>query len=136
MATDSPLPATTADPGRGLRIAIRSVSIALAALFLFAGLLGKLINSGDAMEMFAGFGYPGWLALFIGACETAGAVGLLIPRLATLAAGGLSIIMAGATFSHVRSGDPLAAVLFPLVVIVLLAFVAVVRLGDLRGSRA
>lgn len=49
--------------------------------------------------MFAEWGYPAGFAYIIGACEMAGAIGVLIPRLAAWAASGLMVIMLGALFT-------------------------------------
>ena len=126
-----------ADRSRGLNRALWGASGLLAALFLFAGLGSKLLNPEEATELFSGhFGYPAYLALFIGACETAGAIGILIPRLATVAAAGLAIIMAGAAVSHLQAGDAARDVMVPLVVLALLAFVGWSRLPDLRRRSA
>ncbi len=126
-----------ADRSKGLNRALWVASGLLAALFLFAGFGGKLLNPEEATKLFsAHFGYPGYLALFIGACETAGAIGILIPRLATPAAAGLAIIMAGAAVSHLQAGDSARDVMVPLVVLALLAFVGWTRLPDLRRRSA
>ena len=111
------------------------LSVALAALFLFAGLLSKLIWFAEAGAEFSSkYSYPAAFAILIGICETAGAVGLLIPRFAPLAAAGLSFIMVGAVVSHLRSGDPILVALFPVLILVLLGVVAVGRFDDMRRS--
>lgn len=112
---------------RGVNISLWVVSGLLAALYLFAG-AGKLISLGDSIETFDAFGYPSTFRVFIGVCELAGAVGLLVPRLATLAAGGLMCIMVGAAYTHVSVGEPPFP---PLVAFALLAFVGWLRRADL-----
>ena len=108
----------------------------LAALFIYAGLVGKLLNAEQAQQQFAEhFGLPAGLALFIGTCEVAGAVGILIPRLASLAAAGLAVIMLGAAYSHLSAGDPARNLLVPVVALALLVFVGLQRLPDLRAGR-
>jgi putative oxidoreductase len=77
------------------RIILWILTVLLAAVFLFAGGF-KLLHADQARAAFMQFGLPAWLALFIGVCEVCGAMGLFIPRLAALAAAGLSIIMIGA----------------------------------------
>jgi hypothetical protein len=99
----------------------------LAALFLFAGSM-KLILP---LESMAGpVALPGWFLRFIGVAEVAGAVGLILPwltriqpRLTPLAAGGLVVIMAGATVISAM-GSPAAGAAVPLVVGALAATVA------------
>ena len=73
---------------KGQKIAMWVVSGLLTALFLFAG-LPKLLTPAKIMSEWV---YAPWFLTFIGVCETLGAIGLLIPRLAALAAAGLSVI--------------------------------------------
>jgi hypothetical protein len=99
----------------------------LAALFLFAGTT-KLVLP---LEQMAGpVAVPGPLLRFIGVAEVLGAIGLVLPGLlhirpglTPVAAGGLVIIMAGATVVT-GLGGVVAPALFPLAVGVLLAMVA------------
>jgi len=99
----------------------------LAALFLFAGSM-KLILP---IEALAGpVTLPGWFLRFIGVAEVAGAIGLILPwltriqpRLTPVAAGGLVIIMGGATVITVIGG-PAATAAVPFVVGLLAATVA------------
>ena len=99
----------------------------LAALFLFAGGM-KLVMP---LEMMKGpVELPGLLLRFIGVCEVLGAIGLILPELlrikrilTPLAAGGLVIIMIGATVITMI-GDGIAPALVPLFTGILAAFVA------------
>lgn len=102
---------------------VLGLSVLLALAFAGAG-LSKLAGPAAAGEAFTHFGYPAWLALFIGTCETAGAVGLIVSRLRLLAALGLSIIMLGAIGSHLLN-DPPANALPALVLLALLTSVIV-----------
>jgi uncharacterized membrane protein YphA (DoxX/SURF4 family) len=99
----------------------------LAALFLFAGSM-KLILPTEAMA--GPVALPGWFLRFIGVAEVTGAIGLILPwltriqpRLTPVAAGGLVIIMSGATVLTMMSG-PAAGAAVPFVVGVLAAAVA------------
>ncbi len=83
-------------------------------LWIISGLCGlafvasgtfKFMDSAAARESFAAFGFATGLVPLIAACEMAGGVGLLIPRVAGLAASGLVIIMLGAVYAHVSSGE-------------------------------
>jgi putative oxidoreductase len=106
------------------RIVIWILTILLAALFLYAGGF-KLLHADQIRAAFVQFGLPGWLAIFIGVCEVLGAIGLFIPRLAALAAAGLSIIMIGATiFTAINHQIPIAISN----VVILALLLAVVRL--------
>jgi uncharacterized membrane protein YphA (DoxX/SURF4 family) len=119
------------------------VQVLLAALFLFAGLM-KLVMSEEAMAAAGPVIFPMAFLRFIGACETLGALGLVLPGLArvrpgltSLAAAGLVIIMIGATVTTAATID-VAPALFPLVVGLLAAAVAYGRwrLAPHRSRRA
>ena len=91
----------------------------LAALFLLAGVM-KLVMPVAAMQRAVAL--PGALIHFVGACEIAGALGLVLPgvtriatRLTPLAAAGLVIIMIGAT-AITAAKVSVAQAAFPLVV--------------------
>jgi hypothetical protein len=73
---------------------------------------------------------PVWFLRFIGGCEVLGALGLVLPSvsrirtgLTPLAAGGLVVIMIGATVLTAATGE-VAGASFPFVVGCLAAFVA------------
>jgi hypothetical protein len=111
----------------------------LALLFLFAGGM-KLVLPLEALT--AQMPLPGMFVRFIGVAEVLGAIGLILPGLlrvrpglTPLAAAGLVIIMIGATVLTLAGGE-VAPALFPLVVGLLLAFVAYGRwrLVPHRGS--
>src|SRR5262245_8007130 len=103
----------------------------LAAIFLFAGGV-KLVLPIEAMA--GPIALPGLFMRFIGVAEVAGALGLVLPsllriqpRLTPVAAGGLIIIMIGATIITGIAG-PVAMALVPAVVGVLLGLVAYGRI--------
>jgi uncharacterized membrane protein YphA (DoxX/SURF4 family) len=111
---------------RKANVALWTVQGVLAVLFLFAG-VSKLVMSGD--DLASQTDLPVAFIRFIGVCETAGALGLVLPGLlrikrglTPLAAAGLVIIMAGATTVTVAGGD-VAPALVPFVVGVLAASV-------------
>ncbi|HEX4602892.1 MAG TPA: DoxX family protein [Candidatus Angelobacter sp.] len=97
---------------KGLKIVMWVVSGLLAALFLVAG-LPKLLTPEKILDKWV---YARWFLTFVGTCETLGAIGLLVPRLAALAAGGLSIIMVGAVYTllthHMANELPTPIVVF------------------------
>jgi uncharacterized membrane protein YphA (DoxX/SURF4 family) len=115
-----------------MNIVLWIIQALLALLFLFAGGT-KLILSIEQMQAMGSPNQillPGLLIRFIGVCEVLGALGLILPGLfrirpglTPLAAAGLIIIMVGAIVTTLMSGQA-AAALFPLVTLVLLAFVA------------
>jgi uncharacterized membrane protein YphA (DoxX/SURF4 family) len=99
----------------------------LALLFLFAGGM-KLVLPLEALT--GQMPLPGLFVRFIGVAEVLGAIGLILPGflrirpgLTPLAAAGLVIIMIGATVLTLAGGE-VATALIPLVVGLLLAFVA------------
>jgi Na+/pantothenate symporter len=121
-----------------VNIALWIVQALLGLLFLFGGVM-KLVLPLDQMQGLVAL--PGGFLRFIGVAETAGGLGLILPSLlrirpglTPLAAGGLVIIMIGATVITVLGGDPMAA-LIPAAVGLLAAFVAYGRwrLAPLAG---
>jgi hypothetical protein len=115
-------------PRTKMRIALWVVQSLLAALFLFAG-SSKFMMPAAEMTRQMPVALPVWFIHFIGVCELAGAIGLVLPTLlrirpdlTPLAAGGLIIIMAGATVISTLL-TPAAAIL-PFVIGLLCLFVA------------
>ncbi|GCD19174.1 hypothetical protein CTKZ_07360 [Cellulomonas algicola] len=93
-----------ADRRRGVRSRIATVltwvaRAALALVFVGAG-ASKLAGEAAMVEMFDDIGAGQWLRLVVGALEVAGAVGVLVPRVALLAAAGLTLLMVGATLTN------------------------------------
>jgi hypothetical protein len=115
-----------------MNILLWIIQILLALLFLFSGgiklviPIQKLIEMGSPNQVHL----PGLFIRFIGVCEVAGALGLILPgifrirrRLIPLAALGLLILMIGATVITII-GDGVAAAIVPFVTGLLCAFVA------------
>jgi putative oxidoreductase len=86
--------------GRAATIALWVLRLGLAAMFAGAG-LAKLAGDAAMVEMFTDIGAGQGLRYVVGTCELAGAVGLLVPRLAGIAACGLVGLMIGATITNV-----------------------------------
>ncbi|GAB3320740.1 hypothetical protein GCM10027451_41630 [Geodermatophilus aquaeductus] len=97
--TSTSIPRTSAG-GRAATAALWAGQALLAAVFAGAG-LAKLAGDPAMVEMFADVGAGQWLRFLVGTCEVAGAVGVLVPRLAVAAAGGLALLMVGATVTNV-----------------------------------
>jgi len=107
------------------------------ALWILQGLLGLLFVFAGGFKLFMPVeelvketGMPGRFMQFIAVAELLGGIGLILPSLlrirpglTPLAAGGLVIIMIGATALTIAKGD-IAPALAPLAVGLLLAFVA------------
>jgi uncharacterized membrane protein YphA (DoxX/SURF4 family) len=83
-----------ARPRRLTSTLLWAAQILLAAIFVFFALL-KL--TGGLVQEFSDIGAGQWLRYVAGTAELAGAIGLLTPWLAGLAAAGLAAVMAGAT---------------------------------------
>lgn len=113
--------------GRAVTATLWTIQILLALIFLFAGSM-KLILPIEMMT--AQMPLPGLFLRFIGVCEVAGALGLILPGLTRiqrgltpLAACGLAGIMVGAVVVTLASQGGASAV-GPLLVGVLAACVA------------
>ena len=85
-----------ARPRRRTSILLWAAQIPLAALFVSVA-VPKLTGSHQAVQEFGLIGAGQWLRYFVGTAELAGAIGLLTPWLAGLAAAGLAADMAGAS---------------------------------------
>jgi uncharacterized membrane protein YphA (DoxX/SURF4 family) len=111
------------------------VQILLAVIFLSAA-GQKLAGVHSQVTMFSQIGAGQWLRYFVGAAELAGAIGLVIRRLAVLAAVGLAADMLGATIINLAVLHSAAAGLtIPLCAV--LAFIAWNRrdwISTLRGG--
>ncbi len=114
-------------PGRALNITLWVVQILLAALYAFAGINKLLALQPEVVEGFAKIGLGQWFRYLTGGLELAGAIGLLIPRLAGPAALGLAGVMVGAVFAHVLALPPVALAVVPAVLFVLLVLIARAR---------
>ncbi len=112
--------------GKGLSVTLWILQGLLGALFMFSGVM-KFIMSVE--QMTKGTSLTGGFIHFIGVCEILGGIGLILPALlrimpilTPIAACGLFIIMAGATYISLPMGMKAAA--FPAFFGLLLAFVA------------
>jgi uncharacterized membrane protein YphA (DoxX/SURF4 family) len=86
-----------ARPRRLTNTLLWAAQILLAAYFIFVAAGPHLAGSHQAVQEFGLIGAGQWLRYLVGATELAGAIGLLTPWLAGLAAAGLAAEMAGAT---------------------------------------
>ena len=98
------------------------ISALLAAVFATTG-ISKLIGSDPiGLQAAAMRGFPEWIRVVVGLVEVAGAVMLLVPAVAGIAAAMLALLMIPATITQWISGEPGVAV--PIVLFVLLLLVA------------
>ncbi|MEV5984207.1 DoxX family protein [Streptomyces sp. NPDC052051] len=111
---------------RRAEISLRTVQIALALFFAVASALPKLIAHPSAVESFNKMGWGSGGMYTIGLLELAGAVGLLIPALASVAAVALSALMVGAFIMQLTAFDGENAAT-PLILMLPLLLIAVTR---------
>lgn len=112
-----------------MNIVLWIVQVLLALVYAYAGGF-KLVAAAAEMQGNMPVALPIWFVRFIGVCEVAAALGMILPGLfrvltflTPLAAAGLVIIMAGATvITAYAMSAALAAI--PLVMGILAAFVA------------
>lgn len=112
--------------GRAARISLGALQIVLGLFYAFASALPKLIAHPSAAESFDKLGWGSTGMYIIGSLELAGAVGLLIPLLSSVAAVALSALMVGAFIVNVTVvHGPYVAT--PLILILPLALIAWAR---------
>jgi len=92
----------------------------LIALAFTAASLGKLTSSPGVLDRFVTYGFPGGFHFIVGAVELVGAILLLVPKTRRYAIIMLSVIVIGATVTHLVH-DPLIQLLRPLVFALFLA---------------
>jgi len=115
----------------------------LAAVFVMTG-APKWLGEEATTATFAELGAGQWLRYVIGTVEIAGAIGLLIPSFAGLAALALMGVMVGATLSEaffLEDGNPVTpAILFALAAIVAWyrreTILSVLQRLDIRSARS
>lgn len=128
MTTDTIITTTTRSAtGRG-NVAVWTLQVLVALFFLTAAALPKLLGQETAVEMFDDIGFGDWFRYFVGACELAGAIGLVIPRVAGLAASCLVALLFGACVFLVSVLETPELVVTPIALAVPLVFVARARL--------
>jgi len=105
--------------------AAQVLTVILALVYFFVG-FAQIAGVPGIAESFARWGYPGWFHILIGVAELAGAAILLIPKAAAFAAVGLMILMVGAAYTHIQSGE------YPMIVLNALLIALLGWLGWLR----
>jgi len=123
----------TAVPRRAGTIVLWALQAALAVPFAGGGLL-KLTGSPEMVDLFSQIGAGQWLRYLVGALELAGAAGLLVPRLAGLAALGLAGLMVGAAATNLLVLD--ASPALPVALMLVASLIAWVRRAQLTTPAA
>jgi uncharacterized membrane protein YphA (DoxX/SURF4 family) len=114
---------------RAITIGLWILQVLVAMQLAGAGLF-KLSGDPVMVEMFTTIGSGQWLRLLVGTLELVGAIGLLVPRTAGLAALGLGGVMLGAILTNLLILD--AAPWFPMGLLLCCALIAWGRWPQLR----
>ncbi|MDX3071925.1 DoxX family protein [Streptomyces sp. NPDC088354] len=114
-------------PGRRANAVLWTLQIVLALFFAFASAMPKLIAHPSAVQSFDTIGYGTWFMYLIGTLELAGAVGLVLPRLAGITAIAFIGLMTGAALFQIACFDG-ENVATPVVIGLLMGLVAWRRL--------
>ncbi|MDF2975926.1 MAG: hypothetical protein K0S40_654 [Actinomycetospora sp.] len=125
MTATTAATATRTGRSRAGRWALVVLQVLLAALYVASG-LGKVTLEATVVAGFTAMGIGTGLTMTIGVLELLGAVGLLIPRIAGLAAAAFVALMIGAV-GITAATLGVGMIVTPAVVLVLVAVVAWVR---------
>ena len=137
MSSPAVQPSSTLVRSRPATIALWILQILLAAVFLGAG-GAKLAGAAPMVAIYQAIGVGQWFRYVTGALEVSGAIALLTPRLAALAAVWLMGIMAGAIITHltILHSSPMLAIIL-LIGLCIVTYVRrrelVARVGALRA---
>ncbi|MFC5062008.1 DoxX family protein [Actinomycetospora atypica] len=133
MTTTAAAPAsTTSTRGRPATIGLWVLQVLLGLMFVVGSGFPKLVGESYAVQIFEDLGAP-WLRIVVGVLEVAGGLGLLIPRLAGLAAACLVALMVGATVAQLFFLSE-GFWYTPVIMGVLLAVVAVARRREIPAT--
>ena len=124
---------TTHPPvARGLHRTLWALQIVLGVFLIVASAGPKLFGETNAVQTFEDMGAAPWFRYLVGLLELAGGIGLLVPRLAGLAAVGLALLMVGAAVTQAFILHGGALVLTPVVLFALFVFIAWGRRHSIR----
>ena len=96
------------------------ITTGLTVLAFAAGGAIDLARGADTEAIMQHLGYPAYLATLLGAWKLLGAAAIAapgLPRLKEWAYAGVLFDLSGAAFSHASSGDPVAKIATPLVLL-------------------
>lgn len=127
-AISLPAPAAT---GKVRNRVLWTAQILLGVFFIAASGLPKLLGEATAVHAFQEIGMGQWLRYLAGLAEVSGGIGLLVPRLTTAAATGLTITMVLAACTQAFVLHAPATAIFPLVLAVVFVVIAWERRGNL-----
>jgi uncharacterized membrane protein YphA (DoxX/SURF4 family) len=118
--------------GRAGRITLWVVQVALAVVFLFAG-ISKLVGQSQMVTLFGQIGFGQWFRYFTGCVEVSAAIALLVPSLAVFGAVTLVATMIGAVATNLFLGQ---SPLPPAILLLVAAAVVWIRRRQLFAGRA
>jgi uncharacterized membrane protein YphA (DoxX/SURF4 family) len=113
--------------GRARNVALWTLQILLGLFMAVASGAPKLFGEATAVAMFDQIGLGDGFRYLVGALEIAGGLGLLVPRLAHLAALGLALVMVGAIVACLTVLAAGALTITPLILLALFALIAWAR---------
>ncbi|MFC8526181.1 DoxX family protein [Nocardia sp. NPDC057227] len=138
MTTATFSAATATRPGTVRNRVLWTLQILLGLFFVIASGAPKLIMPGTLAENAVdNLAFPVWLLVFIGVAEVAGGIGLMVPKLSALAAGGLAVLTVLAAGTQAFIADKPGMAIFPLVLAAVFAWIGYERRGtvaELRNS--
>lgn len=103
-------------------VVVWAVSVMVAVVFFVAGIQKLLGIAPIGLEAAAMASFPQWIRIVVGVLEILGAVALLFPATASIAALGLAILMVPATITQLVTGEP--GVWVPILLCAILLLVA------------
>ncbi|WP_316574126.1 DoxX family protein [Nocardia canadensis] len=121
-------------PGKIRNRVLWTMQVVLGLFFIIASGGPKLVIPHLLMDNApANLTIPMGLLIFIGVAEVAGGIGLMVPRLATLAAAGLSVLTVLAAATQAFIADAPSMAIFPLALAAIFAWIAYERRGSLTS---
>ncbi|UFJ40365.1 DoxX family protein [Brevibacillus humidisoli] len=85
----------------------------LTALLMGMGSIPNILSSADSIALFQQIGYPTYLLPFLGVAKLLGVIAIIVPgfpRIKEWAYAGLTFDLAGATYSFLAIGAPVAVI--------------------------
>ncbi|MBU8861819.1 MULTISPECIES: DoxX family protein [unclassified Micromonospora] len=116
--------AAPAQVTRGMHRTLWALQGVLGVFLVVASAGPKLVGETYAVRTFEDMGAAPWFRVLVGLLELAGGIGLLVPRLAGLAAAGLALLMVGAAITQAFILHGGALVITPVVLLALFVLVA------------
>jgi uncharacterized membrane protein YphA (DoxX/SURF4 family) len=98
------------------------VTTALTAFIFLSGGVADLVRPAPVVEGMTHLGYPVYFMLILGVWKVLGGIAVLVPRFPRLkewAYAGMLFDLTGAAASHASVGDPVAKVVTPLLLLVI-----------------